>query len=161
MTLPSHEQMVLHLKHTVKVAARAKSFGRHPFGSILVGPDNETVLLEQGNIDTLHHAESTLCHVAWTNFSPEYLAHCTLYTNFEPCAMCAGSIMWSNIGACVYGISEERLLSLTGNSDENPTMSLPCRTVFNAGQRKVQVQGPFPELETEIIADHLEFWTKH
>lgn len=64
MTLPSHDQMVLHLKHTVKVAARAKSFGRHPFGSILVGPDNETVLLEQGNIDTLHHAESTLCHVA-------------------------------------------------------------------------------------------------
>lgn len=63
-TFPSREQMVLHLKHTVKIAARAKSFGRHPFGSILVGPDNKTVLLEQGNIDTLHHAESTLCHVA-------------------------------------------------------------------------------------------------
>lgn len=63
-TNPTHDQMVQHLRHTIKVASRAKSFGRHPFGSILVGPDHETVLLEQGNIDTLHHAESTLCHVA-------------------------------------------------------------------------------------------------
>lgn len=61
---PSREQMLKHLTQTVKVASRTKTFGRHPFGSILVGPDNETVLLEQGNIDTLHHAESTLCHVA-------------------------------------------------------------------------------------------------
>jgi tRNA(Arg) A34 adenosine deaminase TadA len=63
-TTPTKEQMLKHLRHTVQVAHRAKTFGRHPFGSILVGPDNETVLLEQGNIDTLHHAESTLCHVA-------------------------------------------------------------------------------------------------
>jgi tRNA(Arg) A34 adenosine deaminase TadA len=61
---PSREQMLKHLVQTVKVASRTKLFGRHPFGSVLVGPDNETVLLEQGNIDTLHHAESTLCHVA-------------------------------------------------------------------------------------------------
>ncbi|KAL7313183.1 hypothetical protein PS15m_006962 [Mucor circinelloides] len=157
---PSREQMLKHLAHTVKVASRTKSFGRHPFGSILVGPDNETVLLEQGNIDTLHHAESTLCHVAWTNFSPEYLSNCTLYTNFEPCVMCAGSCYWANIGRVVYGIAEERLLQLTGNNEENPTMSMPCRKVFEAGQRPVQVEGPFPELEKEIIADHLEFWAK-
>lgn len=64
MSLPTNNQMVAHLRQTIKVAARAKEFGRHPFGSILVDADHETVLLEQGNIDTLHHAESTLCHVA-------------------------------------------------------------------------------------------------
>ncbi|KAG1062073.1 hypothetical protein G6F42_027508 [Rhizopus arrhizus] len=69
---PSREQMLKHLAHTVKVASRTKSFGRHPFGSILVGPDNETVLLEQGNIDTLHHAESTLCHVACKSISNRF-----------------------------------------------------------------------------------------
>lgn len=68
-TAPSQEQMIRHLKQTIKVASRAKSFGRHPFGSLLVGPDNETVLLEQGNVDTLHHAESTLCHVACMFFN--------------------------------------------------------------------------------------------
>jgi hypothetical protein len=57
-------------------------------------------------------------------------------------------------------MSEKRLLELTGSSDENPTMSLPCRDVFAAGQREVQVYGPFPELEDEIVKDHLEFW-KH
>lgn len=74
--------------------------------------------------------------------------------------MCSGSCYWANIGTVVYGISEDRLLSLTGNNDENPTMSMPCRKVFEAGQRKIEVFGPFPELEQEIIADHLEFWTK-
>lgn len=73
--------------------------------------------------------------------------------------MCAGSCYWSGIGTVVYGISEDRLLDLTGNSQENPTMSMPCRKVFEAGQRKVNVFGPFPQLEQEIIADHLEFWT--
>lgn len=88
------------------------------------------------------------------------MAGCTLYSNFEFCCMCAATCYWAGIRRVVYGISEERLLSLTGNSDENPTMSLPCRTVFQACQRKVNVHGPFPELEDEIIADHLEFWTK-
>lgn len=72
--------------------------------------------------------------------------------------MCAGSCYWANIGTVVYGISEQRLLSLTGNNDENPTMSLPCKKVFEAGQRKVKLFGPFPELEKEIVQDHLEFW---
>ncbi|KAI8381208.1 CMP/dCMP deaminase zinc-binding protein [Radiomyces spectabilis] len=156
----SRETMIENLRRAVKVAQRAKTFGKHPFGAILVGPDGD-VLLEQGNIDTLHHAESTICHVASTNFSTEYLKGCTMYTNFEPCAMCAGSCYWAGIGRVVYGMSESRLLEMTGNNDENPTMSLPCRVVFDAGQRKIDVHGPFPELEDEISADHLEFWKSH
>jgi tRNA(Arg) A34 adenosine deaminase TadA len=72
--------------------------------------------------------------------------------------MCAGSCYWANIGKVVYGMSEHRLLELTGSSEENPTMTMACRSVFEAGQRQVEVHGPFPELEQEIIADHLDFW---
>ena len=35
---------------------------------------------------------------------------------------------------------------------ENPTLSLPCREVFARGQKDIVVEGPFPELESEIMA---------
>ncbi|KAI8336259.1 zinc-binding CMP/dCMP deaminase [Chlamydoabsidia padenii] len=156
----THDDHIKYLRKTVQVAQRAMSMGRHPFGAVLVSPKG-VILADQGNIDTLNHAESTLCRVAYTNYSSHYLKRCTLYTSFEPCCMCAGSCYWAGIGTVVYGMSEKRLLELTGSNDENPTMALPCRDVFAAGQRKVQVYGPFPELEDEIIKDHLEFWEKH
>jgi len=59
----------------------------------------------------------------------------------------------------VYGITEERLLSLTGNHAENPTMSLPCREVFARGQKPVEVIGPVPEVEDEIVALHRDMWS--
>ena len=75
---------------------------------------------------------------------------CTLYTNFEPCAMCAGSIYWANIGCVVYGCAEEKLLELTGNDAENMTLNLSCRTVFKSGQKDIRVFGPVEEVEQEV-----------
>ena len=72
--------------------------------------------------------------------------------------MCAATQYWANIGRLVYGMSERRLLELTGNHGENPTMDLPCRTVLAAGQKAVDIIGPVPAVEAEIAALHLEFW---
>ena len=154
----SPDQVARHLRRANDVARRAIALGRHPFGAILVAPDGETVLAEQGNVDTVNHAESVLARAAATNVTPEYLAQCTLVTTVEPCAMCAGTQYWANIGRLVYGMSERRLLELTGNHGENPTMDLPCRTVLAAGQKAVDIIGPVPAVEAEIAALHLEFW---
>lgn len=50
---PTLEQRIRHLRQANQVAIRARGQGHHPFGAILVAPDRETVLLEQGNIDIL------------------------------------------------------------------------------------------------------------
>ena len=55
---PSTEQMLRHLRRANAVAERAMALGRHPFGAVLVAPDHETVLAEQGNVDPDNHAES-------------------------------------------------------------------------------------------------------
>ncbi|MCG7367445.1 hypothetical protein MHZ90_15080 [Pantoea sp. ACRSH] len=68
------------LRLSNEVARRAIALGNHPFGAVLVAPDNETVLLTQCNIDTVNHAESTLARIAASNFTPDYLWDCTLYT---------------------------------------------------------------------------------
>lgn len=39
-----------HLRAASAIARRALAAGRHPFGALLVGPDHETVLIEQGNV---------------------------------------------------------------------------------------------------------------
>lgn len=155
---PTSEQILKHLHRANQIAMRARAFGHHPFGAILVAPDQETVLLEQGNVDTVNHAEAVLIRTACTNFSPEYLWECTLYTTVEPCAMCAGTLYWGNIGRLVYGISESRLFTLTGNHPENPTLDVPCRSIFERGQKPIKVFGAIPEIEIEIVEVHREFW---
>jgi tRNA(Arg) A34 adenosine deaminase TadA len=157
---PSHAEMLQHLRSANQVAVSAFNSGHHPFGAVLVAPDNQTVLAEQGNVDTLNHAESVLIRQAYSSFSPAYLWSCTLYTTVEPCVMCAGTLYWANIGRLVYGISEALLLSLTGNHEQNPTMNLPCRYVFDHGQKQILVVGPFSELEAEILAPHRDFWNR-
>ena len=74
--------------------------------------------------------------------------------------MCAGTQYWAHIGHLVYGMTEARLLDLTGNHGENPTMSLPCREVFARGQKSIVVIGPVTEVEDEIAALHHGFWER-
>jgi tRNA(Arg) A34 adenosine deaminase TadA len=155
---PKPEQQLRHLRRANQVAHRAMDAGHHPFGALLVAPDGETVLLEQANVDSVNHAEAVLAREAARRFAPDYLWGCTLVTTAEPCAMCAGTQYWAHIGKLVYGMSEQRLLQLTGNHAENPTLDLPCREVFARGQKAMQVWGPVVEVEDEIAALHRQFW---
>ena len=148
------------LRRSFEVARAARAAGHHPFGAILVGPDG-TVLMEQGNAsaagrDMTAHAERVLMTRASLAHPPAFLARCTMYASAEPCAMCAGAAYWSGLGRVVYGLSESDLKRLTGDHPENPTLDLPCRTVFAAGQRRVEVVGPL--LTTEARALHEGFW---
>ena len=155
----TRDQMLAHLRSADAVAREAAAHGHHPFGSVLVGPDDR-VLMRQGNLDTVRHAETELARRAAAAYSPEFLWRCALVTTFEPCAMCAGALYWANIGALVYGLDEAKILELTGDDPRNPTMDLPSCTVLSSGQKKVAVYGPFPELEAELMATHRDFWRR-
>jgi tRNA(Arg) A34 adenosine deaminase TadA len=151
-----------YLRRSFEVARRARSHGNHPFGAILVGPAGD-VLLESENgylpdCDMTAHAERLLATRASKAYPPEFLATCTLYSSAEPCAMCAGAIYWTGIGRVVYGLGERRLKQITGDHPENPTLDLPCRDVFDAGQRKTEVLGPL--LESEAASLHEEAWKR-
>ena len=153
-------QALAHLRRANEVARAALAQGHHPFGAILVDTDGQTVLLAQGNVDSVNHAEAVLARDAAKAFDAERLWGCTLVTTVEPCAMCAGTQYWAHIGRQVYGMSETRLLQLTGNHAENPTLDLPCREVFARGQKAIEVIGPVPDAEAEIAALHRDFWHK-
>ncbi|KNZ31869.1 MAG: cytidine deaminase [Methylibium sp. NZG] len=157
---PTPEQMLRALRRANAVAQQAVDAGHHPFGAVLLAPDHETVLLEQGNVDSVNHAEAVLARNAAAQHPAEYLWGCTLVTTVEPCCMCAGTQYWAHIGRLVYGMEEKRLLELTGSHPENPTMNLPCREVFRHGQKAIRVWGPVAEAEEEIAALHTSFWRR-
>ena len=150
------------LRRCFEVARRSMAHGNHPFGAILVDGGG-VVLLEAENgympsYDGTAHAERLLATEACRRLSAQVRASATLYSSAEPCAMCAGAIYWAGIGRVVYGLSEHRLRAFTGNHPENPTLDLPCRAVFNSGQRPTEVVGPM--LEHEAQALHEGAWRK-
>jgi tRNA(Arg) A34 adenosine deaminase TadA len=150
------------LRRSFEVARRSMTHGNHPFGAILVD-ENSRVLLEAENgympaHDGTAHAERRLATEACRTLSADVRAKATLYSSAEPCAMCAGAIYWAGIGRVVYGLSEHRLRGVTGNHPENPTLDLPCREVFNSGQRPTEVVGPLLEHEAEAL--HEGVWTR-
>ena len=140
------------------LARKTMDAGHHPFGALLVAADHATVLMEQGNVDSVNHAEAVLAREAARRFAPLELWPCTLVTTVEPCAMCAGTQYWANIGRTVFGITEKALLAETGNHPENPTLDLPCRHVFARGQKDIRVIGPVEAMAEPITALHRRFW---
>lgn len=149
-----------YLQEAVAAANRAKARGNHPFGAVLVGPEGEILLEGQNTVltdrDCTGHAELNLMRVASAKYAPEYLWQCTLYASTEPCAMCAASIYWGNVGRVVFAMSGERLYELVKNPAKNPSLAIACQDVFAKGIKPVQVEGPIAVDGVEEA--HYGFW---
>jgi len=155
--MPSDEDLL----HEALVAAReSRARGNHPFGALLADPDGRVLLTAENTVvttrDATGHAETNLVRAASTRYSLAELRGCTLYTTTEPCAMCAAAIYWAGIGTVVYAFPEHELRALTGDDERNPTLALPCREVFAAGSRPVEVRGPVELAAAREV--HAGFW---
>lgn len=148
------------LTRVLALAQRSRDEGHHPFAAMVVAADGTVIsqAMNASSSDRTAHAEMNALRLASQQYGPAELAGATLYSNAEPCAMCSGGTYWSGVGRVVYAMSEASLLELTGSDPENPTLSLPCRTVFAAGQRPTEVIGPLREDEARIA--HKDFWRK-
>ncbi len=142
------------VRRSLEIAVNAVDHGNHPFGALL--PKGRKILLEAENTvytghDITNHAETNLVHMAVQTYDFAFLEGCVLYTSTEPCAMCAGAIYWSGIGAVVYACSSPRLADFAGKG-----LEIRSSEVFAQGARKVIVVGPV--LEGEAGALHARYW---
>ena len=148
-----------YLLRAIAVARRAREHGNHPFGALVVGPDGRVVEGENTVVtesDPTGHAETNVVRAAARAFTADERRASSLYTSTEPCEMCAGAIYWAGIGRLVYALPEQALAAMVPSQDGEPTMDLPCRTVFAAGGNPVHVAGP--ALLDEASAVHAGFW---
>ena len=80
-----------------------------PFGSVIVkdgqiiGRGHNRVLK---NSDPTCHGEMEAIRDACKNIGSYDLSGCVLYTTAEPCPMCLGGILWSNIKEVYYGCNK-------------------------------------------------------
>ena len=155
---------IKYIKRCIEIANESLANGNHPFGALIVDKDGQ-IIIESGNIEVTDrectgHAETTAMRKAVKLYSKEFLWNCTLYSTAEPCCMCTGAIYWGNVGRIVYGISEKKLLELTGNDDDNPTFDMPCREIVARGQKPIEIIGPIAneELAKEIVKPHIGYW---
>jgi tRNA(Arg) A34 adenosine deaminase TadA len=100
------------LRRAIELAATAPSLGDRPFGSLLVGPDDE-ILAEAHNTvaterDITAHPELKLARWAGRELDPARAAETTMYTSCQPCGMCATAIERSGLGRVVFALSTEQ-----------------------------------------------------
>jgi len=143
----------------IDLALSARNKGNHPFGALLADENGHILLKAENTVvtesDCTGHAETNLMRLASRQYEADFLAKCSLYTSTEPCPMCAGAIFWGNVRRVVYGLSEAGLYGLMAEDSEE-ILYLPCRKLFEAGGKTIEVIGPVLEEEAKKV--HEGFW---
>ena len=82
-----------------------------PVGAVLV-KDGEIIAKAHNRREADHdptaHAEMLCMRAAAAKLGDWRLRGCTLYVTLEPCPMCAGAMVMSQLSECVFGAADEK-----------------------------------------------------
>lgn len=100
-----------YMKMALNEATDALEADEVPVGAVVVLDDR--IIARGHNLtetlkDVTAHAEMMAITAAANGLGAKYLRNCTLYVTLEPCIMCAGAIMHSQLGRLVYGASDPK-----------------------------------------------------
>ena len=92
-------------------ARKAAHVDEVPVGAIVVV--NQRIIARAHNLteqlnDVTAHAEMQAITSAANYLNGKYLVGCSLYVTLEPCIMCAGALIWSQLERVVYGASDPK-----------------------------------------------------
>ena len=102
----------MNLMHLALEEARlAAAEGEIPVGAVIV-KDGAVIARAHNRRETDHdptaHAEMRCMQEAARILGDWRLRGCTLYVTLEPCPMCAGAMVMSQLSHCVYGAADEK-----------------------------------------------------
>nr|ELR5133335.1 nucleoside deaminase [Providencia rettgeri] len=105
------------MTQALALASDAAKNGNEPFGAVLV-KNNQVVMTGENHIhtqsDPTYHAEHGLIRQYCSEYKVMDLSDYTLYTSCEPCCMCSGAMVWSQLGRMVYSLSHNKLAEIVG-----------------------------------------------
>ncbi len=113
-----------YMNEALKEAQKAFDRDEVPVGAVVVC--NRTIVARAHNLtetlnDATAHAEMQAFTAAANYLGGKYLNECTLFVTLEPCVMCAGAALWTQLGGLIYGASDEkRGYCLAGNQLLHP-----------------------------------------
>lgn len=108
MTMTENEK---YMRMALNEAMDAYEADEVPVGAVVVL--NDRVIARGHNLtetlkDVTAHAEMMAITAAANGLGAKYLKDCTLYVTLEPCVMCIGAIMHSQISRLVYGADDPK-----------------------------------------------------
>lgn len=125
------------MKIAIEQASKSRAEGNEPFGAILV-KDQKIVKIAENKVhthsDPTYHAEIGLIRDFCSENQLFDLGDYTLYTSCEPCVMCSGAMVWSNLGKMVYSVTHDQLAHIAGDN-----IMIPCLEVFEKSPLKPSV----------------------
>lgn len=93
----------------LREARKALEEGEVPVGAVLMRGD-EVLWADHNRREQLHdptaHAEMLCLRRGAEAHGDWRLQDCTLYVTLEPCPMCAGAMVMSRVGKCVFGAAD-------------------------------------------------------
>ena len=100
-----------YMARALALAEEAARDGEVPVGCVIVRGGEivgEGRNRREGIKNALAHAEMEAIDQACRALGGWRLTGCTLYVTLEPCPMCAGAMVMSQLGQCVFGAADER-----------------------------------------------------
>jgi len=144
------EQDKKYLKITFENSKKVAESGNQPFASILVNKNGEIVATGDNQIasqsDPTWHSETALIRQFCHDNKILDLSEYTLYTNCEPCVMCAAAMSWAKLGRMVYAVSTPTI-----NTMWDTKIMMTSKEVFATATNKPVVEGPVLEEEAKPI----------
>ncbi len=124
-------------------AEKALREGEIPVGAAILR--GEEVLWSDHNRreqlqDPTAHAEMLCLRGAAEKLGSWRLIDCTLYVTLEPCPMCAGALVMSRLGKCVYGAADPRMGCCGSIYDLPADPALSSATKWQAGARQAECE---------------------
>ena len=100
-----------YMMQAMELARQSLDTGDVPVGCVVVQGDQvvgrgRNPREEKQN--ALLHAEIEAINEACQTLGRWRLSDCALYVTLEPCPMCAGAMVMSQLGRCVFGAADER-----------------------------------------------------
>lgn len=110
-----------HMRLALRQAELARLAGEVPIGAVVVSAAGEVLAathnLTEANSDPTAHAELLALQVAARAVGDWRLTGATLYVTLEPCPMCLGAVLQTQIARLVYGATNLREGALGGVTD--------------------------------------------
>lgn len=141
------------MRRALELAAEAGRAGEVPVGAIVVKDGVEIASgrnTTEGDHDPCGHAELNAIRAAARALGYPRLDGCDLYVTLEPCAMCAGAMVWARVRRCVFGATDPKggFLGTLGNLASHPGLNhrYAVRSGVLADDSAALLRGFFQEL---------------
>lgn len=99
------------MKEALKEAKKAFLLDEVPIGAVIVKDDKIVARghnLRESKQDVLAHAEINAIRKLNKKLKTWRLPGYKIYITIEPCAMCAGAILWSRLDEIIYGAKDPK-----------------------------------------------------